>query len=250
MGHIAVIALISAAVLTGCGNRRESRDAELLNGRKSPKPLIVGMSGFATCKQNEDFHNGEWGPLGHAMFTHVRALADTVTSKFGIEPAILASCFTSGSQIMASSSLDNWAVTEPMDEDYIDSVHATMNEYTDVFVVGHSYGGWLALKTVETFEGNPSIIKSLYSIDAISKRLCFFNNPAECVSAPRDILARGRKKINENTKVWVNPWQRRTFFLHSSAIPQADENPLFELDHWSMDTEAAIWADMDKRVAL
>jgi pimeloyl-ACP methyl ester carboxylesterase len=250
--HCFIVAFALAAA--ACGKPfQKTNDAntpgELL-GQKPPKPLIVGMAGYSTCAQSKDYHDGQWGPLGSPMFRRIEGLAETVTEKFGVEPTILASCFTKESKIIASSSLDDWSVTQPKDEEYLNRIYEQFPLYTDVFVVGHSYGGWLAMKLAESYEGDPSLIKTLHTIDPISKKLCYFDNVSECLSAPRDILTDARQHISLYSGVWVNPWQDATFFLHSSAISEADFNPKYNLDHWDIDNNDDVWADISQRVNL
>jgi pimeloyl-ACP methyl ester carboxylesterase len=250
--HCFFVAFAFAAV--ACGNpsqkTNEANTSDELMGQKPTKPLIVGMAGYSTCAQSKEYHDGQWGPLGSPMFRRVEGLAKTVTDKFGVEPTILASCFTSESKIIASSSLDDWSVTQPQDEEYLDRIYEQLPLYTDVFVVGHSYGGWLAMKMAESYEGDPSLIKTLHTIDPISKKLCFFDSVPECLSAPRDILSDARAHISLYTGVWVNPWQDATFFLHSSAISEADFNPKYNLDHWAIDNNEDVWKDINQRVSL
>jgi hypothetical protein len=207
------------------------------------------MAGFSTCKSDEKFHNGMHGPMGGRLFRNVEDLAQTIHKNTGTEPVTLASCYTTESKLIVSSSIEPMTVSSPADDHYIASLHKSMEQFSDVFIIGHSYGGWLAMKLVESYKGQPDKIKSLYSIDPISRKLCFFNNPEYCMSAPKDILAAGRQHINDVTKLWVNPWQKKTFFLHSSVIPQADENPQYDIEHYDLDNSEAIWTDMKGRIS-
>jgi hypothetical protein len=233
--------------VSACGQQNTKSS---LDGSSNPKkPLIIAMAGFSTCRSDENFHNGMHGPMGGRIFRKVEELADAIQLKSGVAPVTLASCFTTESKLLASSSTEPTTVSSPTDDEYISSIHKIMEQYSDVFIIGHSYGGWLAMKLVETYNGQPNKIKSLYSIDPISKKLCFFNNPEYCISAPKDILAAGRQHINDMTNLWVNPWQKKTFFLHSSIIPQADENPQYEVEHYDLDTSESVWTDMKGRIS-
>jgi pimeloyl-ACP methyl ester carboxylesterase len=233
------------SLLAGCGN--QSATSVLTDVGGNPRPLIIAAAGYSTCKTDKNFHNGMQGPLGGRLFRKVEDFAQTIQEKTGVVPMTLASCFTTDTKLIVSSSADPSTVKSPSDEEYIESLHAAMDQYSDIFIVGHSYGGWLAMKLVEDYHGPANKIKSLYSIDPISKKLCFFNNPEYCLSAPKDILAAGRQHINDMTQLWVNPWQNKTFYLHSSVIPQADENPKFNIEHYDLDTAEAIWSDMKVR---
>lgn len=242
------LALVCILVTASCGNRKESRSS-LSETIATPKLLVVAMSGFGTCKASTQ-HQGEWGPLGHGMFNYVFDVMGHIENTTGHAPDMMASCFTKSSELITSWSTENWALHQPTDESYLASIQQKMEEYTHVYVVGHSYGGWLAMKLVEGWQGAPERIKTLHTIDPISKKLCFFDTPSDCISAPKDIDAAAREHIRDYSGVWVNPWQDRTFFLHSSIIPEADVNPRYNVLHWDIDTKREIWDDIKSKATL
>jgi hypothetical protein len=246
---LATLACALPLLTASCGSR-PGKSSLLSGGRApTPKPLIIGMSGYATCLESEDVP-GQYGPKGHEMFKRITAIADYIKSQFGVEPAVHASCFTTERRLIVSSSPSQYQPTSPTDDEYLESTHQLMNDYSDIFVVGHSYGGWLAMKLMESWNGNQYAVKTIYTLDPISRKLCFFDDPNECLSAPHDILDSGRRHISDNSGVWVNPWQRNTLFLHSSQIAEADLNPQYDLTHWSILTDDEIWVDIRSRISL
>jgi hypothetical protein len=216
---------------------------------KTTRPLVISMSGFASCKASQA-HDGKVGPLGGRMMAHVFDLQKFIEEKTGEKTDIMASCFTSERQLITSSSLNSWGLENPTDEEYLGQLRRTMPDYSDIYIIGHSYGGWLSMKLMADWHGPSDLIKSLYTIDPISKKLCFFDNPTDCVAAPKDITALERQHIKDSTNLWVNPWQQKTMFLHSSIIPQADENPRFDISHWEIDNLSSIWSGMKSRLTF
>lgn len=247
--HFYFVILSIVFTLSGCGPKTQDKASVLVSDRRTTKPLIISMSGFASCKTSER-HEGEVGPLGSKIMPNIIDLSEFIEQRSGVEPTIMASCFTSERQLVTSSSAESWTLETPSDEDYISKIHSKLDEFTDVYVIGHSYGGWLSMKMIESWKGSPTLIKYLYTIDPISKRLCFFDNPKDCVSAPKDIGAEARQHIKDYTQLWVNPWQQKTIFLHSSAIPQADENPRFDISHWEIDNVSDIWNGLKSRLTF
>lgn len=245
-----VTSIILGSSLFACGpmNGRSSIVSTSLN-LPEIRPLIVGMSGYSTCTESSDYHDGELGPLGAQLFRQVEPIMAQITEKLNVAPALLASCFTDDRELITSSSLDGWKVNNPSDQDYLTSIQQQMEFFTHVFVVGHSYGGWLSMKLVESYQGVADKIKTLHTIDPISKELCYFDNVSECLSAPRDIKEPAREHIKANTETWVNAWQDVTFFLHSSPIPEADQNPQYEVEHWDIDNNEELWEDINRQVA-
>lgn len=240
--------IIVSLALNACGFRQA--ETSQLSSLPAIRPLIVGMSGYSTCTESDSYHNGEQGPLGAQIFRKIERIFQHITDKLGVEPGLMASCFTNDSKLITASSLDGWKLNKPSDKEYLASVHQQIDFFTHVFVVGHSYGGWLAMKLAETYGGANDKIKTLHTIDPISKELCYFNNVSECLSAPRDFDVASRTRIRENTGVWVNAWQDTTFFLHSSAIAEADENPKYDAEHWDIDNDDSLWESLNEKVAL
>jgi hypothetical protein len=245
--HLLLI-LISALLPASCGFRQA--DTSQLSSLPAIRPLIVGMSGYSTCTESDSYHNGDQGPLGAQLFRKIEPIFQQITDKLGVEPGLMASCFTNDSKLITASSLDGWKLTKPTDKDYLASVHQQIDFFTHVFVVGHSYGGWLSMKLAETYNGAKEKIKTMHTIDPISKELCYFDNVSECLSAPRDFDAAARGRIRDNTDMWVNAWQDTTFFLHSSPIEEADENPKYEAEHWDIDNDDDLWETIGEKIAL
>jgi hypothetical protein len=245
--HLLLI-LMTALTLASCGFRQV--ETSHLSSLPAVRPLIVGMSGYSTCTESDSYHNGNQGPLGAQLFRKIEPIFQQITDKLGIEPGLMASCFTNDSKLIAASSLDAWKLTKPTDKDYLASVHQQIDFFTHIFVVGHSYGGWLSMKLAETYNGAKDKIKTLHTIDPISKELCYFDNVSECLSAPRDLDAHARGRIRDNTEIWVNAWQDTTFFLHSSAIDEADENPKYEAEHWDIDNDDDLWETIAEKIGL
>lgn len=245
-----VVFNILATLLCGCGPM--SGQKAITSGYiRLPeiRPLIVGMSGYSTCTESRDYHDGELGPLGAQLFRKIEPMVEQITDKLNVAPAVLASCFTDNRDLIASSSMDGWKVEDMRDEDYLQKLNQQMDFFTHVFVVGHSYGGWLSMKLVESYQGVADKIKTLHTIDPISKELCYFDNVSECLSAPRDIKKPAREHINASTAIWVNAWQDVTFFLHSSPIAEADQNPKYDVEHWDIDNNDELWDEIHRQVA-
>ncbi len=241
--RLRVIAL--AMPLTACGPHAGS----FFSSEDPVKPLIISMSGYSSCKPSEQ-HNDEESPLGTRMFARTLDLKAFVEEKLGQKAEVMASCYNDDRDLVTSSSINQWSRDTSNDTDYINALHRTMGDYSHVYLFGHSYGGWLSMKTLESWKGSASLVKFLYTIDPISKKLCYFDNPGECLSAPRDIKAAAREHIKNHTDLWVNAWQEETFYLHSSPISHADENPEYQVGHREIDESNALWNDMKSRVTL
>lgn len=242
--------MITITLLSSCGPAGSNKS--WLSGLLSSpqiRPLFVGMSGYSTCTESRDYHDGEMGPLGAQLFRQIEPILAQIKDKLDVEPALMASCFTDGRELIAASSLDDWIPKNKTDEGYLDVIHEQLEHFSHVFVVGHSYGGWLAMKLASSYSGIADKIKTLHTIDPISKELCYFDNISECLSAPRDIEQPAREHIRNVTETWMNAWQDATFFLHSSPITEADENKKYESEHWDIDNDQDLWEEIHRQVA-
>jgi hypothetical protein len=246
---LSMTSLLMTLMFSACGPR-DSQNSFLSSIRlPDVRPLIIGMSGYSTCTKSRDYHDGALGPLGAQLFRQIEPIIELMVDKLDAKPAITASCYTDDRQLISSSSLDNWKLNHPRDSEYLPTLHQQMELFTHVFVVGHSYGGWLSMKLAETYTGAIDKIKTLHTIDPISKELCYFNNVSECLSAPRDIKKDAREHIRDVTQTWANAWQNMTFFLHSSAIEEADQNLKIEAEHWDIDNDESLWETISHQVA-
>ncbi len=116
----------------------------------------------------------------------------------------------------------------------------TSRNPTHVYLIGHSHGGWLMLKTAQVWQHRADL-RRLFTIDPISYQRCtqsylIFNRlikglslstltkDKECTRFPSDIephAAAIRKNISE---MWTNFYQNQFLFVHSDRSTAADSN--------------------------
>lgn len=117
-------------------------------------------------------------------------------------------------------------------------------EKTDVFIAGHSHGGWMAMKVAYqmTFIEDAKL-QQLLTIDPISYKLCashwfpfhilyntfnWFGEPDNCHKAPAD-LEHINPTIAETTDGhWINIYEDSMPYLTSGPIEQATTNIRYE----------------------
>lgn len=87
--------------------------------------------------------------------------------------------------------------------------------------------------------------KNLFKEELISTSLKsyfkkLYSDPKDiCLKKPEDING---ENVRKNVSYWINYFQNKSFFLHSSAFTSADENIfLEEKNHLSIDTDDEIW---------
>lgn len=244
--------LLTMVLFAGCGASHQFTSTK--NADQPPRPLLVAMAGRSTC-DDSGVEGAPAGPAGSKVYKKALIAAVKLEQVFGVKPSIITTCFTGNSELMESASASQWVVTTPTDDEFFADAQAQMTEATHVFVIGHSYGGWLAMKLVDAHSSLDSSrdtdsVKALFTIDPISKNLCSFTSPRGCFSAPEDFDTAARGRIKDTTGIWVNPWQDTTVYLHSSAITQADRNPKFDLAHNSIPESEVIWSDFAEQFHL
>jgi pimeloyl-ACP methyl ester carboxylesterase len=110
-----------------------------------------------------------------------------------------------------------------------------------VFIVGHSYGGWLAMHLAETLS-LPQKLDALVTVDPISTEC----GPAgvvlgssACSGAPTDL---NNVAIKSHAGRWVNFYQDSDWWLHSSSIPEAENYHVgYHGPHTEIDADARTW---------
>lgn len=200
-------------------------------------PLLVGMGGNASC-------NAEDSPEGMGMFDSFIALRDQLATDTDQTIPYFVTCYNSGAsklfyQISQEEGLTRTGTMEKVIQDLLSLIDKT----TDVRVIltGHSYGGWLALKTTLALAEKGVHNFGLFTVDAISRLNCTWENPANCTSAPNDITSAEYDKIAITSEHWANFYQTQTFFLHSSAISQAGQNTKIATTHSQIDSHTTVW---------
>lgn len=237
---LTIVTLI-ASCLVSCGRRHEAE----LKGQPAERPLIVGLGGYNTCMTGTQ--HGSWeAPLGMTLHLRTENLRRTLQANYGIEVDVILSCFTRFTELRFVESTDNYAKlnTNQQINDFIRLLHQKIDKHSKVYIMSHSYGGWLGMRTVAEYQGSRTHIKSLYSVDPISRPHCQIENPfawGGCRLSPPDIDDKARQLIGESTGRWFNFWQNQTFYLHSAEISQADNNMRLAREHTDINDADEVW---------
>ena len=220
--------------LTSCGRNNRGR----LQSGDETKPLLVVMGGFSTCALAEQHDDWE-SPLGMRLARHTFQMIAGLQTERSIEFDVIFSCFTKLSELRYTESTDNYAklhVSQPTGE-VVKHVALEITRHPKTFIIGHSYGGWLAMRAV-IGGPNKGHIKSLFTVDPISQKYCRLESPVgwgNCTVAPPDIGEPQQRSIDQSTDLWMNYWEDQTFYLHSGAMPHATKNIQLSETHSTID---------------
>ena len=221
-----LLRLIIPLLIIGCG--RTPTDSSVSSDSISSRLLIVAMGGRNSCQKAAPY-----SPKTMSMYTEVQKALDKLSPHYS-QTDILASCFRGDGQVFYTDSPDADVKKGDMRDiaSILDSTQAT------VVVIGHSYGGWLAMQTLL----HTRLKVSLFTIDPISPVNCAFLKPQNwlgCTKAPTDIPY---DIVAQRTFEWYNYFQTSTRYLHSSEIPQARKNIYLRgSGHTTIDNNQAIW---------
>jgi hypothetical protein len=110
----------------------------------------------------------------------------------------------------------------------------------DVFLAGHSHGGWMAIRTAYQLSLNSNVqIQHLLTIDPISYELCasswfpyhvltntvrWWGTPHDCHRAPRDLEHLEDTVARATETRWTNIYQETMPYVTSGPIRQATRN--------------------------
>lgn len=241
-----ILLSLSSALLTlvGCGAQEPSETA---GSDDSEGLLLVLLGGNASCIEDAD---GQPSPEWMDMQGPFRDLAKHASDNQGRGPrrvSMLSTCHQ-------LDSLLHWTTSDRHDDPSIADLQRTgeiiesfrvSTQSRHVILIGHSYGGWLAMKLASAAEIMG--LEGLFTIDPISRVHCSVSRPLGCTAAPQDFDSDARDRIAQVSGRWINFWQNRTLYLHSSIIPEANANQQIDAGHTAIDNHAAVWSTITKQ---
>jgi hypothetical protein len=252
---MAAAIVIASALLFGCGKNENKTDKETTSGseveqeKKSDTgeeatpttekpsvtaitPVFAFLGGYTSCPKNVD---GDDDPLGMDLIDMFESAKGAVAAIEGLnDPAFLLSCYSFDPESISYVVSTNpekirFSKVSNMESDFAKLLSSTPNPI--VFLVGHSYGAYTALKMISnSAEGTK--ISGLVTLDAISKLGCTPANalpavletgpaPQACLEAPADIESAEQKAILAKAPTWLNFYQTDSTILHSSEFSSA-----------------------------
>jgi pimeloyl-ACP methyl ester carboxylesterase len=228
------------AAATGCGS-----GTDLSQGTSVARPsvLLAVLGGNTSCGRDGNVGSS---PYGQDMWRPLEQLQTTLTED-GFRVDYFVSCHNSDSALhYATSEAPRQVQTVAYAQTpvLIDALRESTGAER-VYVAGHSYGGWLAMKTTLALESD---IDGLVTIDPISRVNCTFTFPFGCTTSPTDIAEDDRELLAERTNSWENFYQTRTGYLHATPIAQADANTELMVGHTQIESEVAVWSTFARQV--
>ena len=202
------------------------------NNLQNVTPVLVFLGGFTSCKD----------PLqGFRSIDQTRAaklleiMRGVVVKKGQTNPLWLLACqfnnqesfiykISTSPKVIRQSGLSELAKS-------LSSLAATV-QAPEVYLIGHSYGGWAAMKLAQSLVPNVKI-RALVGIDPISGKTCkpeqfidsILKRPATgCTEAPSDITSSDRISLASRIQIWLNLYQLESRLLHSGVIANAENS--------------------------
>lgn len=134
------------------------------------------------------------------------------------------------------------------------SLSTFIGEYAmgrEVFLVGHSYGGWLAMSIARDFVyGVPRSFRPasfIVTIDPISAVDCKHITDSGCRMAPRDFSEEQKNAMRNFSRGWMHFYQRITPVVRSCDILEATEHHHIFKNHFTIDISREVWDDIFER---
>jgi len=281
---LAGILALAAAVSQGCGREDSTSDLrddveetdqvtafqdlidfenQQTKGVKKYEAVLAVFGGWNTCGD---------GPLGTDIFRRAAQMLKRRAAE-GRHFRIVAACFgkTSRLHYYSSSVSETVAVGEAEDVRRVIEDQTRLVAGRSVRVVGHSYGGWLALQTASRLSLSVNV-KAVATIDPISKINCtplvlarsylrsqFSLRPhAGCTEAPSDMPSSVVNSVATRVSWWGNFFENDSAFLHSNKMLGA-ENHLIDYHvgnlleifspHNDIDSDDRVWNVVEQKFA-
>ena len=261
MNKLAPILLATALLSIGCDRSGDSgSDVKSEGGNRGI--LVVAMGGYLSCPSG-DLYSSDY-------LYNVNNLEAKAWEK-GRDFKKIISCYDT-SMADPSNLTIHFAMPDGGQQNdnvysFMAQVEGVVNSHPnhDLYVIGHSHGGWLSLKLMGTKNFNQKA-KFYASVDPISRTACspqsfidntingLFNLVNPCQQFPTDISGGEKGHIYSNTEVWKNYYQENTRFLHSGGTdsagnvrkdygPEGDMDP-FNNAHLKIFNDGSIWGEL------
>ncbi len=202
--------------------------------------LFVALGGYSSCNKT--------GPTSIGMYNNFQEFLTKVKqSRPDTNIRYLVACLgdvkppKGQGQFITSENPDtiqHGDTTRVRDE--IESLTKLSNDMK-VFIVGHSYGGWMSMYLPSII--SPTInIAGLFTLDPISykcgKSQVVLGGSA-CKQAPKDL---NNQEILQRVGLWENFYQNQDTWLHSSSIPEANNHLMkYRGPHNKVDRDPTVW---------
>ena len=214
----------------------------IAHGRRAPiaatplQPVVLMFGGFASCP------TGKHTPKTMHLYKVAKSVLNDINQLYTRPAHYLLACYgrsnltfrfyssVHGSRLYRSHRLHDM-------EKALGHIAAKAGTNNAFYIIGHSYGGWTAMKMAAALPTTAKI-RRLITLDPISRKECspirFVNaflrthirggkTEPGCTRAPRDLAALG-KIIRAKTHEWHNYYQKRFADLHSDVIKDAHRN--------------------------
>ncbi len=242
--------LIAAmAAITHCGPSRESHSTLKDQGESRDQLLAIVMSGNKSCHRH---NNNPSSPVRASIFPDFNRFKDKMERTENLEIDYVLTCYDGLGRLYMTNSTNPENVLSA-DEDgvlpFIEEFRRVRPNHR-LLLIGHSYGGWLSLKTTlhlhSELESLPRL--TLVTIDPISKVNCSPFKPFGCSSSPTDISGDEYQAISGSSNPWLNFYQRQTPIVRGSAIEKASHNIEVSATHMDIDNQPLVWESIEKAI--
>ncbi len=227
--------------LTSCG-RAPAPSSMAASFKRNEPPVLALLNGRGSCDEDPIDHS-PISPRGADTWIPFQRLIDTLEAASGVRPAWITSCRDAFGEIYYLSSTMKHPSPGTL-TNVVYSFHSLARGGShDALLLGHSYGGYDALKFVPWVSDHFTI--QLVTIDPISPEICGFTTPSGCVVGPADITGDELQSIAGRVISWMNFYQTQTSYLHSTPIPHATQNVELSFGHTSIDTAPPVWSFLE-----
>jgi hypothetical protein len=220
-------------------------------GKIQPRrPLFILNSGWNSCGLKGNI-------LGTKIFKKFKELRDTVSKGYKSAPLWLAACYTAFKQ-RTTGKARYISTANPVRERRVtpsEMVTAVQElagvQPVDVYMVGFSYGGPVIMRLGRDLPKEQFNLKVVGTIDPISQQTCnsikflrayLWGGSEGCQQAPSDFSPKELLSIASRT-LWLQFFQTEYSRLHSSPIPEADQNIHVPSDAWNFNAHRELAHD-------
>ncbi len=192
--------------LSACGtndNGSSELSGSINEKRKGRNPILVVLSGWNSCKKGSNDVND---PMGSKMWEPAQNYRQEIKSLYGKAPTWIVMCYTYYKQTvsgrgryLSDENTAEYKRASPLEMIDVIKEKVRNTENADLYLIGYSFGGWLAMKTADAIGGSVNI-PMFATLDPISQQNC---NMTRWITSWIDTKHRGcrefPKDLTQNT---------------------------------------------------
>ncbi len=208
--------------------------------------LIVLAAGYQSC--GTDSLGQSDSPFGSRLYQSWNGMALPSVGP-QMQPTVLALCYGMNSEVRFGFAHAAHGIQAVPQEAATELLSRYAQGANRIVIIGHSYGGWLAMHMARALSLSRLHTAILVTVDPISPTQCSLTNFSGCKASPTDPSPGERLRMRPYIGRWLNAFQQQSAWLSSGPVAEADQNIQLYSDHRASVSDTSLWQQIVQLLA-